>query len=94
MNYPLIVTVLDNIFQKLDAQTLVTGTIYEDVEELNDDLENYMDEMTDNNGNWIQYLDLNFKEDGNWSKIATLNNWGAFWEEQVALYKSAKQATK
>lgn len=91
MNYPLIVTVLDNIFQKVTDDTKITGTIYDSVEELNDDLENYMDEMADNNGNWIQYIDMNFKQNGNWSKIAALNDWGEFWEEQKALYLSAKQ---
>lgn len=75
MNYPAILQILENIYEKINENTIIRGTVYENVEELKDDIMIYMDEMEDNNGNWIQYLDLHFNPNSNFHKLAINNGW-------------------
>jgi hypothetical protein len=91
MKYQEIADLLEEIYQVINADTKMPEGIYESVEELEDDVLNYLDEMLDNSGEWIAYLDMHFEKDGIFEALDALNNWNLFdtWKSR---YENARKS--
>lgn len=91
MQYPAIATILEEIYECIHENTLLDGTIYETVEELEDDILTYIDELKDNSGVWIPYLDMHFEHNGSFMILVQNNNWEQYpaWRDT---YKAAKRS--
>lgn len=89
MNYPHIAGLLQQFYELIDADTDISGTIYESIDELEDDIQTYIEEMLDNNGQWLEYLTIQLSPTGHFSKIAQQNQWFENWDEIYQSYLSA-----
>lgn len=90
MNYPEIAAILDEVYELINDDTKIDDTIYESVAELEEDLLNYIDEMKDNSGQWLELLDMHFKKGSTIQLLNDLNNWQQYdaWKQR---YMDAKK---
>lgn len=90
MKYPEVELILDEMYELVNESTILTGTVYESVEELEEDLLNYIEEMRDNSGQWTELLDMHFKKESTFALLDQHNAWGKY-EEWMERYKAAKK---
>lgn len=84
MNYIEIEAILEELYEKINEQTIIVDTVYESVEELEDDILNYVEEMKDNSGQWLDLLDMHFQKDGTIQILDANNSWNLYtsWKER------------
>jgi hypothetical protein len=93
MNLQLMIEVLEDIEQKLEEsdQVSLAETIYENKEELLDDINDFIVELEDGNEDAIEYIDIHFLTNATFEVIAKNQNWTNEFQIWSSKYEAAKQ---
>jgi len=85
-----LIELLEEIEAKIEStdELVLEGTIYEDVEELLDDVEAFIVELEDGNLDTIEYLSIHFLDNATFQVLAQQNNWGDIFQSWNATYES------
>ena len=89
-----LIDLLEEIESKIEETEALNldGTIYEDEEELLDDVEAFIIELEDGNLDTVEYLSIHFLENSTFQLLAKHNNWGDIFEIWNATYEKLIKA--
>lgn len=93
MNIPEIIAVLEDIESRLEQlETVVLeDTIYEDAEELLEDISDFIMELEEGNKDAVEYIDIHFLPLSTFELLAKSNGWPEQYPVWLERYESAKQ---
>ncbi len=95
MNTPQIINILEEIellIEESEQPVVIADTIYESVDELLDDINDFIVQLEEGNLDTIEYLDIHFLKNATFHTLAVQNGWEQSYASWALAYEAAKQS--
>lgn len=92
MNIAAIIAVLEEIESRVEEleNVRLDDTIYEDVEELLEDINDFIVELEEGNKDAVEYIDIHFLPLSTFELLAKYNGWAEAYKGWLERYETAK----